>query len=92
MLAFLRRGKDPSEAVVVACNFTPVVREDYRLGVPSPGFYREILNTDAATYGGSNAGNYGGTWAHEGSWGGQPYHVSLRLPPLGVVFLKLGSS
>ena len=92
VLAFLRRGKGPGEAVVVACNFTPVVREDYRIGVPSLGFYRELLNTDSADYGGSNAGNYGGTWAHQGEWGGRPYHVSLRLPPLGVVFLKLEAS
>jgi len=89
VLAFLRRGKDPSDFVVVVCNFTPVVREDYRVGVPTGGFYREIFNTDAEIYGGSNAGNYGGTWAHQGNWGGRPFHVSLRLPPLGVVFLKL---
>jgi 1,4-alpha-glucan branching enzyme len=89
VLAFLRKGKDPGDRVVVVCNFTPVVREDYRIGVPSGGFYREILNTDADRYGGSNAGNYGGTWAHQGDWGGWPFHLSLKLPPLGVVYLKV---
>ena len=74
--------------MVVVCNFTPVVREGYRIGVPWPGFYQEVLNTDAHAYAGSNVGNYGGTWAHEGSWGGRPFHIDLRLPPLGVVFLK----
>ena len=92
VLAFLRRGKDPSEVVLVVCNFTPVVREPYRIGVPIPGFYREILNTDSHIYGGSNVGNSGGTWAHHGEWGGRPFHLSLKLPPLGVVYLKLAGS
>jgi 1,4-alpha-glucan branching enzyme len=59
--------------------------------VPDGGFYREILNTDAHYYGGSNVGNYGGAWAYEGSHSGRPYHLSLNLPPLGVVFLKRGN-
>ncbi|WP_435017542.1 1,4-alpha-glucan branching protein GlgB [Tundrisphaera sp. TA3] len=89
VLAFLRRGKDPREAVVVVCNFTPVARENYRIGVPEAGYYREILNTDAEGYAGSNFGNAGGVWAHPGEWSGRPFHVSLRLPPLGVLFLKV---
>jgi len=88
VLAFLRRGSTPGNDIVVVCNFTPVVREGYRVGVPEGGFYREILNTDAHHYGGSNVGNYGGLWAHEGWHAGRPYHLSLNLPPLGVVFLK----
>ncbi len=60
--------------------------------MPSPGFYREMLNTDSDIYGGSNVGNYGGTWAHHGEWGGRPFHLSLKLPPLGVVFLKLAAN
>ncbi len=89
VLAFLRRGKDYNDAVVVVCNFTPVVREDYRIGVPAGGYYREIFNSDSEGYGGSNAGNYGGVWAHPGEWSNRPFHLSLKVPPLGVVFLKL---
>ncbi len=89
VLAFLRRGKDPSEFIVVVCNFTPVVREGYRIGVPIGGYYREILNTDADRYAGSNAGNDGGAWAHPFAWGGRPFHLNLKLPPLGVLFLKV---
>jgi 1,4-alpha-glucan branching enzyme len=87
VLAFLRRARN-GESVVVVCNFTPVPRYDYRIGVPSGGFYREILNTDSEVYGGSNLGNQGGVWAQAAPHGGRPYHVALRLPPLGTVFLK----
>jgi len=88
VIAFLRRGKDPEEGVVVVCNFTPVVRENYRVGVPKGGFYTEILNTDADIYGGSNVGNEGGREAIREPHAGRPFHLSLKLPPLGVVFLK----
>lgn len=88
VLAFLRCGKDPSDSVVVVCNFTPVVREDYRIGVPRGGFYRELLNTDAQRYGGSNVGNQGGIWARHEPHAGRPYQISLRVPPLAVLFLK----
>ena len=90
VLAFLRRGKAPGETIVVACNFTPVAREGYRVGVPDGGYYRELLNTDSHLYAGSNFGNGGGAWAEHGEHGGRPFHVSLRLPPLGVVLLKAG--
>jgi 1,4-alpha-glucan branching enzyme len=89
VLAFLRRGKAPGQEVVVVCNFTPVVRHGYRIGVPSGGFYRELLNTDAAIYAGSNVGNEGGVWAHPEPHAGRPYHLSLTLPPLAVLFLKV---
>jgi 1,4-alpha-glucan branching enzyme len=88
VLAFLRRGKKPEDALVIVCNFTPVVRHDYRIGVPEGGFYRELLNTDAQIYGGSNVGNQGGVWAQAGPYAGRPFHVSLRLPPLGALYLK----
>ncbi len=88
VLAFLRRARDPNDSMVVVCNFTPVVRENYRIGVPTGGFYREVLNTDSDIYGGSNVGNEGGVWARPEPHGGRPFHVSLRLPPLGVLFLK----
>jgi 1,4-alpha-glucan branching enzyme len=88
VIAFLRRGKSPTDEMIVVCNFTPLVRENYRVGVPRPGFYKEVLNTDAAAYGGSNVGNIGGVWAQAGEHAGRPYHVNLRLPPLGTLFLK----
>jgi 1,4-alpha-glucan branching enzyme len=78
--------------MVVICNFTPVIRDDYRVGVPTGGYYRELLNTDAAHYGGSNVGNQGGAWAIPESHAGRPYHLSLRLPPLGALYLKASSN
>ena len=56
--------------------------------MPVGGFYREILNTDSDIYGGSNVGNHGGAWARPEPHAGRPYHLSLRVPPLGAVFLK----
>jgi 1,4-alpha-glucan branching enzyme len=89
IVAFLRRARDPNDAIVVVCNFTPVARENYRVGVPSGGFYREILNTDSEMYGGSNYGNHGGAWGIPGEHAGRPFHLSLRVPPLGAIFLKV---
>jgi 1,4-alpha-glucan branching enzyme len=88
VLAFLRRARDPRNSIVVVCNFTPVVRLDYRVGVPSGGFYRELLNTDSEVYGGSNVGNQGGVWARQEPHAGRPFHIQLQLPPLGVLFLQ----
>ncbi len=88
VLSFLRRTKDPAELMVVVANFTPVLRENYRVGVPEPGFYRELLNSDGDTYGGSNAGNVGGVQAQPVPWMGKPYSLPLRLPPLGVLYFK----
>jgi 1,4-alpha-glucan branching enzyme len=91
VVAFLRRARNPNDAIVVVCNFTPVVRENHRIGVPSAGYYREILNTDSDIYGGSNCGNHGGAWGIPEPHAGRPFHLSLRLPPLGVVYLKVPS-
>jgi 1,4-alpha-glucan branching enzyme len=66
-----------------------VPRYGYRIGVPSGGYYREIVNTDAATYGGSNLGNQGGAWAHHEPHAGRPFHLSLTLPPLAAIYLKV---
>jgi 1,4-alpha-glucan branching enzyme len=91
-LSFVRRAKaeDPlvAEFVVVAANFTPVPREGYRVGVPAPGFYRELLNSDSEAYGGSNMGNRGGLPADAIPWQGQPYSILITLPPLAVVYFK----
>ena len=88
VLSYVRRAKNTEDFIVVVCNFTPVPREDYRVAVPSPGFYREILNTDSAYYGGSDAGNAGGVQAEPVPWNGRPYSLTLRLPPLAAVYFK----
>jgi 1,4-alpha-glucan branching enzyme len=88
IVSFLRRGKEPGDVLVCVFNFTPVVREDYRVGVPGPGFYREVLNSDSAIYGGSNVGNVGGARAEAVSWNNRPWSVKLSLPPLGALYLR----
>ncbi|TLY39325.1 MAG: 1,4-alpha-glucan branching protein GlgB [Nitrospirae bacterium] len=87
-IAFMRKARDQANFVVCVCNFTPVPRHGYRIGVPAPGWYRELLNSDAAFYGGSNVGNWGGVQAEPTPWHGLPYSLSLTLPPLAVLFLK----
>jgi len=90
VFAFLRRGHDPHDIVVVAMNFTPVPRFDHRVGVPTGGAWREIFNTDSSLYGGGNLGNGGHVWALDEHWAGRPHCVSLTIPPLGAVMLKPG--
>src|SRR5205814_9509736 len=78
-MAFLRRARDPDDAVVVVCNFTPVPRKAYRVGVPADGYYRELINTDAGAYGGSGVGNYGGVHTEPIAWHGRPASLVLDL-------------
>ena len=89
VLSFVRRARDAGDFVVVVCNFTPVPRYAYRVGVPAPGYYRELLNSDAGEYGGSNLGNAGGVWAEPTPWQGQRCSLALTLAPLGVLMLKI---
>ena len=88
VLSFLRHGRDPEDFVLVVCNFTPVVREEYRVGVPRPGYYREIVNTDSKYYGGTDLGNAGGVNAEPVPWNDRPYSLKLKLPPLAVSYFK----
>ncbi|MDQ7063884.1 MAG: 1,4-alpha-glucan branching protein GlgB [candidate division KSB1 bacterium] len=88
VISFIRRGANPDDEIVVVCNFTPVPRYDYRIGVPRPGFYKEILNSDSNLYGGSNLGNYGGKYAESIPWHGFEHSLSLVLPPLAAIYLK----
>ena len=88
-IAFLRRARDGS-ALVVAINATPCPREHYRVGVPSSGYWRELLNTDSAQFGGANIGNYGGAHATDHPWMGRPHSLVITLPPLAVVVMKVG--
>ncbi|MEO1017878.1 MAG: 1,4-alpha-glucan branching protein GlgB [Pseudomonadota bacterium] len=87
VLSFLRKDSDGG-VVVVVCNFTPVVRNDYRIGVPMPGQYDECINTDADVYGGSGVGNGGAVEAEAISWHGRPHSLLLNLPPLATLLLR----
>ncbi len=88
IVSFLRRAKDPEDFLVCTFNFTPVLRKDYRVGVPAPGLYRAVFNSDSEFYGGSNAGGVDPTPAEDVSWNGRPWSVKLTLPPLGALFLR----
>ena len=88
VVAFMRRSRD-GDVIVFVVNATPLVRHGYRLGVPGGGFYREIINTDAETYGGSNVGNMGGFEAEDFPWQGRTHSLMISLPPLAVVAFKL---
>lgn len=88
VISFLRQGAGTKDLILVAANFTPMPRENYRLGVPRGGFWREILNSDAMEYGGSGLGNIGGVEASPLPCHGHYSSVALTLPPLAVVFLK----
>jgi 1,4-alpha-glucan branching enzyme len=88
VLAYIRKAKNATDHLIVACNFTPVVRDGYRIGVPELCTYREVLNSDSEHYFGSNVGNGLGLPAQQLSWQSQPYSVEITLPPLGIVVLK----
>jgi 1,4-alpha-glucan branching enzyme len=88
VISLLRKSKSAKDRILVVCNFTPLPRENYRVGVPSGGFWRELLNSDAREYGGSGWGNFGGVMAQAKPTHGRPYSVSLTLPPLAALFLK----
>jgi 1,4-alpha-glucan branching enzyme len=85
VVSFLRRGRKPDDQLLFVCNFTPVVRQNYRVGVPREGFWREVLNSDAPLYGGSGQGNFGGLHAVPLPIHGLPYSLNMTLPPLAVV-------
>ncbi len=91
VLSFVRRGYRPDNTVLVVCNFTPIVRENYLVGVPSGGYWHEVLNSDTELYGGSGVGNFGGVEAGPVSAGDMFHSLMLRLPPLAVLFFKQGS-
>ena len=88
IISFIRKSTDPAQKLVIVANFTPRVYEDYRVGLPDFGFWKEIFNSDADYYCGSNKGNYGGVQTHPASMHGFGQSASLTLPPLGVIILK----
>ncbi|AUB79638.1 1,4-alpha-glucan branching protein GlgB [Candidatus Thiodictyon syntrophicum] len=87
VLSYVRKDKAGGRLVVAVFNFTPVPRNNYRIGVPKAGFWREALNSDAEFYGGSNVGNQGGVRSEDVSWMGRPHSIPIALPPLGGLIL-----
>ena len=88
VISLLRKGKAPRDTVLIACNFTPVPREKYRVGVPSGGYWKELLNSDGKEYAGSGLGNGGGVTAENVKQHGRPFSLELTLPPLAAVFFR----
>jgi len=88
VVSFLRKSRE-GDVVAFIVNATPMVRYDYRLGVPESGFYREFINTDAETYGGSNVGNFGGIQTQDIPWMGREHSILIHLPPLATLAFKL---
>ncbi|HUL72846.1 MAG TPA: 1,4-alpha-glucan branching protein GlgB [Vicinamibacterales bacterium] len=88
VISLMRHGRAEGDRVVVVLNWTPLVRAGYRVGVPEPGYYKELLNSDAEYYAGSNVGNKGGLFADAVAAHGHVQSLNLTLPPLGALFLK----
>ena len=88
VLSYIRKAKNPEDFLVVASNFTPVVRTGVRLGVPRGGWYQEIFNSDSEYYQGGNAGNYSGVEASNDESHGRPHSFVVTVPPLATVVLK----
>ena len=86
-MCFLRVAAN-GEMLLVVGNFTPVVRQNYRIGVPRPGRWRELVNSDATIYGGSGVGNFGGADASSPAAHGRPFSLCLTLPPLALMIFK----
>jgi 1,4-alpha-glucan branching enzyme len=88
VVSFLRKSRD-GDVVAFIVNATPIVRYDYRLGVPESGFYRELINTDAETYSGGNVGNLGGVRTQDVPWMAREHSILIHLPPLATLAFKL---
>ena len=89
ILAFLRMGGTEADTLVAVGNYTPVLRENFRIGVPHGGYWQEVINTDAREYGGYGYGNFGGIDADKIVWDGRPYSIRLTLPPLSMCIFRL---
>ena len=88
VISFIRKGHAADKAVLIVCNFTPIPRFHYKVGVTRGGFWKELLNSDAKEYWGSGIGNLGGVRAEPVRVHGRPYSLNLALPPLSAVFLR----
>jgi len=88
LVSFVRRAADPADALLFVCNFTPVPRQNYRVGAPAPGTWIEVLNSDATLYGGSGMGNFGSVDAAPLPMHGRPWSLTITVPPLGVAVFR----
>jgi 1,4-alpha-glucan branching enzyme len=91
-ISFLRRPHSAKPFLLFVCNFTPVPRRNYRVGVPDPGYYREIFNSDSEMFGGSNVGNAGGRMSEPISYNNHYHSLSITLPPLAVTIFESPAS
>jgi 1,4-alpha-glucan branching enzyme len=87
-LSFIRKGTNTGDIILALCNFTPVPRQNYRVGVPRGGYWQEVMNSDAREYGGSGQGNIGGVDATPVPLHGHNQSLTVTLPPLSVLFFK----
>ena len=88
MISFIRKSKNNKSIILCVYNFTPVLRQNYRVGVPRGGFWKELLNSDGYNYAGEQRGNLGGFSADEWSAHNKQFSLNLTVPPLGAVFMK----
>jgi len=88
-ISWVRKGDDPDSVLLFVANFTPIPRTGYQVGAPRGGFWREVLNSDSEFYFGSNVGNAGGVHTQDQPWQGRPWSLTINLPPLGMVGMKL---
>ncbi len=89
VISFIRSGRSEKDKSIIVCNFTPIERNNYRIGVPIPGKWKEILNTDSKFYGGKDRGNYGVINTQDVQFHGRPYSLNLYLPPTSVLVLAI---
>ncbi|MFC5713719.1 1,4-alpha-glucan branching protein GlgB [Thalassorhabdus alkalitolerans] len=88
IISFVRKGFDPEDELLIVCNFTPVVRYDYRVGVPKPGTYKEIFNSDSEAFGGSGQTSSAPHFTVPEHWNGQDQYISLKIPPLAITVYR----
>jgi len=88
VISFIRKDLQSEDIILVVCNFTPVLRNSYRLGVPRSGVWNEILNSDSNIYGGSNQGNLGRVETRNIPIHNRNQSIEINVPPLGVIFFK----
>jgi 1,4-alpha-glucan branching enzyme len=88
IISYIRKAENPKDYLIIVLNFTPVVREDYRIGVPENKTYEIVFNSDSEFYGGSNVGNSLPVTAEKLYWQNNSYSILLTLPPLGALVLK----
>jgi 1,4-alpha-glucan branching enzyme len=92
IIVFMRKRKANNDFTIIICNFTPQYYGEYKIGVPRNGVYREVFNSDLEKYGGSGKKNTEGIKVVEEGWHNQPYHINMKIPPLGFSVLKLSQN